>query len=208
MQAGGCLCSIWICTGSTRRNKCWPLAWRSTSIPKESLSSNGLSVGLAPDPANRCSALRIYRIRKPLHPGPNSYVGLKSRSPASLNGVFPMKILALEFSSPQRSVALVMPSEVSGTFIENEAIETGSQSNKPFEMIVEVLRQAGLGRERVDRVVIGLGPGSYTGIRAAIALAQGWQLGRGVPLQGISSAECLAAQAQSEGILGRVGVAI
>ena len=54
----------------------------------------------------------------------------------------------------------------------------------------------------------GLGPGSYTGIRLAIALAQGWQLARPVKLLGISSAECLAAQAQAEGIFGRVQVVI
>jgi tRNA threonylcarbamoyladenosine biosynthesis protein TsaB len=54
----------------------------------------------------------------------------------------------------------------------------------------------------------GLGPGSYTGIRAAIAVAQGWQLARGVKLLGISSAECLAAQAQAEKIFGRVNVVI
>lgn len=119
-----------------------------------------------------------------------------------------MKILALEFSSPQRSVALLAPSDAPGTFMENEAVETGPQSNKPFELIEEVLRQARLDRGQVNHVAIGLGPGSYTGIRAAIALAQGWQLGRGVQLQGISSAECVAAQALTQGILGRVGVVI
>ena len=55
-------------------------------------------------------------------------------------------------------------------------------------------------------IAVGLGPGSYTGIRAAIAVAQGWQLARGVKLLGSSSAECLAAQAQ--GIFGRVNVVI
>ena len=42
----------------------------------------------------------------------------------------------------------------------------------------------------------------------AIALAQGWQLARPVKLLGISTAECLAAQAQAEGIFGRVQVVI
>ena len=57
-------------------------------------------------------------------------------------------------------------------------------------------------------IAVGLGPGSYTGIRAAIAVAQGWQLARGVKLLGVSSAECLAAQAQAEKIFGRVNVVI
>src|SRR5207244_1717411 len=54
-------------------------------------------------------------------------------------------------------------------------------------------------------------PGSYTGIRSAIALAQGWQLACGsgqIRLLGVSSVECLAAQAQVDGLSGRVNVMI
>ena len=75
-------------------------------------------------------------------------------------------------------------------------------------MIEAALREAGLEREQIDVIAVGLGPGSYTGIRAALSIAQGWQLARGVKLLGISSVECLAAQAQSEKILGRVNVVI
>jgi tRNA A37 threonylcarbamoyladenosine modification protein TsaB len=42
----------------------------------------------------------------------------------------------------------------------------------------------------------------------AIALAQGWQLARPVKLLGISTADCLAVQAQAEGIFGRVQIVI
>jgi tRNA threonylcarbamoyladenosine biosynthesis protein TsaB len=61
---------------------------------------------------------------------------------------------------------------------------------------------------RIAVIAVGLGPGSYTGIRAAISLAQGWQLARGVKLLGVSSAEGLAAQARTEKIPGRVNVVI
>jgi tRNA threonylcarbamoyl adenosine modification protein YeaZ len=70
------------------------------------------------------------------------------------------------------------------------------------------LRQAQLDRAQIDCLVIGLGPGSYNGIRLGIALAQGWQLVHPVKLLGISTAECLAAEAQAEGIVGRVQVVI
>src|SRR5579863_8931783 len=106
-----------------------------------------------------------------------------------------MKILALELSSPQRSVALVQKTSSPAAILEYEAVETGGRSSKAFEMIEEVLRQSGVEREQVERLAIALGPGSYTGIRAGIALAQGWQLGMGTPLHGVSSAECIAAQA-------------
>ena len=124
------------------------------------------------------------------------------------SGAFAMKILALEFSSPRRSVAVVQGVGGSNPPTECEAVETGAGCNKPFEMIEAVLQQAGLEREQIDTLAVGLGPGSYTGIRAAIALAQGWQLGRQVNVLGLSSAECLAAQAHAEGIIGRIAVVI
>ena len=50
--------------------------------------------------------------------------------------------------------------------------------------------------EEIDCLAIGIGPGSYTGIRAAISIAQAWQLARSVNLLSISSVDCLAAAAQ------------
>ena len=89
-----------------------------------------------------------------------------------------------------------------------EAIETGARSTNALGLVEEALRQAQLERAQIECLAVGLGPGSYNGIRLAIALAQGWQLARPVKLLGISSAECLAAQAQAEGIFGRVQVVI
>ena len=106
-----------------------------------------------------------------------------------------MKILAFEFSSPQRSVAVVTDNPASV----GEVIETApGYSMKPFAMIETALRQTGIKREQIECVAVGLGPGSYHGIRAAIALAQGWQLATDVKLIGISSAACLAALAPVE----------
>lgn len=92
--------------------------------------------------------------------------------------------------------------------VEHEVVETGSQSSKPFAMIEQVLKLARVEREQIDGLAVGLGPGSYTGIRACIALAQGWQLGLEVNLYGLSSAECLAAQTQAEGRTGRIAVVV
>jgi tRNA threonylcarbamoyladenosine biosynthesis protein TsaB len=114
-----------------------------------------------------------------------------------------MTILALEFSSPQRSVAVARAGRDLGG-----GIETGGRGTNAFGMIEKVLAEAKIEREEIEVVAVGLGPGSYTGIRAAIALAQGWQLARGVKLLGVGSVECLAAQAGVERIFGRVNVVI
>jgi tRNA threonylcarbamoyladenosine biosynthesis protein TsaB len=116
-----------------------------------------------------------------------------------------MTILALEFSSPQRSVAVLRAGDVA---IAAEVIETGGQGTNAFGMIERALAGTKIEREQVEVIAVGLGPGSYTGVRAAISIAQGWQLARGVKLLGIGSAECLAAQAWAEKLLGRVCVVI
>jgi len=89
-----------------------------------------------------------------------------------------------------------------------EVVESGGAGTRPLAMVEEALREAELEREQIEALVVGLGPGSYTGIRTAIALAQGWQLARGVKVLGISSAECIAAKAQADGMTGRVAVVI
>ena len=110
-----------------------------------------------------------------------------------------MKILALEFSSETRSVALVESGRVAG-----RAAESGGRSTRAFGLIDAALREAGWEREAIECIAVGLGPGSYTGIRAAIALAQGWQFARSVQALGIGSVDCLASQAHSEGVRGAV----
>jgi tRNA threonylcarbamoyl adenosine modification protein YeaZ len=122
-----------------------------------------------------------------------------------------MIALALEFSSPRRSVALMDlpgPGAPGTPQILGEAVGDGARSAQPLRLVETVLDGAGLGREGVGCILVGIGPGSYTGIRSAIALAQGWQLARGVKLLGIGSADAIAWNALASGARGPVHVAI
>src|SRR5690349_10865295 len=120
-----------------------------------------------------------------------------------------MLILALEFSSPRRSIALLRPrGSPAGLEMLGRLSDGGNRSVKPLALIQDLLFQAGVKREAVEGLAIGLGPGSYTGIRSAIALAQGWQLARGIRTYGVGTVDCLAFQAQAKGWLGRVSIAI
>src|ERR1044071_47645 len=126
-----------------------------------------------------------------------------------------MKILALEFSSAQRSVAVVRsidsgPSSAADVSL-NEVVETGPTAVNAIGMIDSALKEAKIEREQIEVIAVGLGPGSYHGIRQAIALAQGWQLAAGqerVKILGISSVECIAAEACNSGFPGKVQVVI
>jgi tRNA threonylcarbamoyladenosine biosynthesis protein TsaB len=97
---------------------------------------------------------------------------------------------------------------MNGAAMTAEVVETGGRGTNAFGMIEQALTEAKTEREQIEVIAVGLGPGSYTGIRTAISLAQGWQLARGVKLLGISSVEAVAAQARAEKILGRVSVVI
>lgn len=86
-----------------------------------------------------------------------------------------MSILAIEFSTTHRTVAVLDPA----TGRSGLAEQTEGRSTDAFELITQALERASVMREAVTRVAVGLGPGSYTGIRNAIAIAQGWEFGRG-----------------------------
>ena len=114
-----------------------------------------------------------------------------------------MTILALEFSSARRSVAVARAGAVLA-----ESVAEGGRATHAFGLIEQALTAAKARREEINIVAVGLGPGSYTGIRAAIAVAQGWQLAREVGLLGISSVAAIVRQAQAEQRFGQVRIVV
>jgi tRNA threonylcarbamoyladenosine biosynthesis protein TsaB len=107
-----------------------------------------------------------------------------------------MKILALEFSSNRRSVAIADGKNLLAR------VETDDVKKPPMTLIDEALKRANLDRTAIETIALGIGPGSYTGIRSAIATAQGWQLARDINLLPIKSTEILAATAAAKGQRG------
>lgn len=59
-------------------------------------------------------------------------------------------------------------------------------------MVAEVLAGAGLAVNALDGVAVTVGPGSFTGLRAALALGHGLALATGIPIVGVTVAEALA----------------
>ncbi len=90
-------------------------------------------------------------------------------------------VLALDLSSPRGVLAVVREGEV---LHEAAFVSERSHNARLFVPLAEALDSLG---EGPARLVVGTGPGSYTGVRIAIAAAQGLALARGWPVFGLPS---------------------
>lgn len=99
-----------------------------------------------------------------------------------------MITLALETSTTRGSVA-VLENENVFLFREEFPAERTCSSH-----LFANLQRALASASRVDQIVVGLGPGSFSGVRIAISAAIGLSLGTGAKLVGIPSVAALDAK--------------
>src|SRR4029077_11974782 len=97
----------------------------------------------------------------------------------------PTVILSLDASAARGSVALLHRGQVARELFPDTPRGRGGAL---FSALEELLHDA----PTIRRVVVGVGPGSYNGIRSAIAAAWGIATARKIPLVGISSVLALA----------------
>ena len=119
-----------------------------------------------------------------------------------------MKIFALEFSSPRRAAAVVESAPGLPVKVLGEVADRDFRGKSGLMLVQQALDEARVEPAQIDLLAIGRGPGSYTGIRSAIAIAQGWQLGRNTPSAGISTVEVLASQWAGQNPGGKIQIII
>jgi tRNA threonylcarbamoyladenosine biosynthesis protein TsaB len=99
-----------------------------------------------------------------------------------------MNLLGFETSSAAGSVALA----TSRGLVVREIATPREQTERLLALTAELLADAGITLAQLDGLAFGRGPGSFTGLRVSVAVAQGLAAVTAVPLLPVSSLACLA----------------
>lgn len=100
----------------------------------------------------------------------------------------PRCLLALDTAEDACSAALYLEGEVHQRFV----VAPRQHSELLLQMLDGLLQEAGLRPTQLDGLAFGRGPGSFTGVRIAAAVAQGVALGADLPVLPVSSLCALA----------------
>ncbi len=112
-----------------------------------------------------------------------------------------MNYLAIDASTEACSVAL----QVNGKLYSRYDLCPQSHSLQLLPMVDEVLTQAGIKLSQCDGLIFGRGPGSFTGVRIGVGVAQGLAFAANIPVFGVSSLQAMAQLAFIQGkIQGKV----
>ncbi len=71
--------------------------------------------------------------------------------------------------------------------------ERPGHATRLLPLAASLLRRAGVQWSELERVAVGVGPGTFTGLRIGVATARGLAQSLGIPLVGVSSLHALAA---------------
>lgn len=100
-----------------------------------------------------------------------------------------MIVLALDTALDRTAVAVWDGARLAVRRV--EAMDRG-HAERLLPLLGETLAEAGIALADVERIVVTVGPGSFTGIRIAIAAARGLGLATGCPVVGVDTLSALA----------------
>ena len=114
-----------------------------------------------------------------------------------------MKVLALDTTGAACSVSIC---DAGAVLAHKREIIGRGHAERLAPMVAEALSQADLKPMDIDRLAVCTGPGSFTGLRVALAFAKGFALPRKLPVIGLSSLELWAREHDPEGALKIVSI--
>jgi tRNA threonylcarbamoyladenosine biosynthesis protein TsaB len=105
-----------------------------------------------------------------------------------------MRILAFDCAGAQCAAALLADGK---KLAARSIVAERGHAQLLIPMLSDLLEDAGLAFADIDRFGVTTGPGSFTGIRVALAAAHGLKLGTGKPIVGVTVFEAMAAATQT-----------
>jgi len=106
-----------------------------------------------------------------------------------------MRLLALDTATEACSVALLTEEGML-----SDSLEMGrGHAQEILRMVDRILAQGGTTLAGLSGIAAGIGPGSFTGVRVSVAVAQGLAFGADLPVVPVTSLEALAMQAIGRG---------
>lgn len=101
-----------------------------------------------------------------------------------------MRVLAFDTSTPVTAVAVMDGARVLAS---DDAPDEGRHGDVLLPRVQSVLERAQLSLSQLQLLAVGIGPGSFTGLRIGLASAKGLAIATGLPLRGVCSLRALAA---------------
>ena len=98
------------------------------------------------------------------------------------------RILAIDTATEACSVAVWNQGEIHALF----ELCPREHTQRILPMVQQVLAESGLALNQLDALAFGRGPGSFTGVRIGIGIAQGLALGADLPMIGVSTLQTMA----------------
>jgi tRNA threonylcarbamoyladenosine biosynthesis protein TsaB len=112
-------------------------------------------------------------------------------------------ILCIETGTDICSVGVARDGELVSL---RESDEGRDHAKKVGVFVDELLRETGISPDELDAVAVGMGPGSYTGLRIGVSFAKGLCYGLGIPLVAVGSLDAMAAVAIEDNDAGILDV--
>jgi tRNA threonylcarbamoyladenosine biosynthesis protein TsaB len=100
-----------------------------------------------------------------------------------------MRVLGIETSTRRGSAALIDDGRL---LLALDHDKPNAHAEALLPLVARLFAETGTAKSSIERVAVGVGPGSFTGLRIGIALGVGIALGTGVPLVGVGSLEAMA----------------